>query len=149
MPDGVERPICYISRTLSKAEKNYAVLHKEALAIHWSVQKLYQDLMGIITLLYARIISHWKLKGIPQMAVGWLQRWAVFLSNFNYSLKYIKGTTSKADGLSRIPVSYRQVQDNSCEYINWIEDYVPINLKMVKQETQKLFEGRVAKGLQS
>lgn len=76
-------------------------------------------------------------KGIPQMAAGRLQRWALFLSNFNYSLKYIKGTTSKADGLSRIPVSYRQVEDNSCEYINWIEDHVPISLKMVKQETQK------------
>lgn len=37
IPDGVERPICYISYVLMKAEKKYSMIMKEALAVYWSV----------------------------------------------------------------------------------------------------------------
>lgn len=30
-------------------------------------------------------------KGIPQMAAGRLQRWALFLSGFNYTFTYVRG----------------------------------------------------------
>ena len=40
--DGTEKPIAYALKVLKKAEKNYSVIHKEALAIYWSVQKFYQ-----------------------------------------------------------------------------------------------------------
>ncbi len=33
MPDGQERPIAFVSRTLSKSEQNYAQLEREALGI--------------------------------------------------------------------------------------------------------------------
>ena len=39
--DGTERPIAYISKTLTKTEQNYAQIDKEALAIFWSVKKFY------------------------------------------------------------------------------------------------------------
>ena len=37
--DGHEKPICFISRVLQKAEKNYTVTEKECLAVLWSVEK--------------------------------------------------------------------------------------------------------------
>ena len=45
--NGAERPISFASITLSKAEKNYSVIHREALAICWAVQKYYQYLKGV------------------------------------------------------------------------------------------------------
>ena len=44
--DSSERPVCYISRTLSPAEKNYAHIEKEGLAVIFDVKKLQQYLYG-------------------------------------------------------------------------------------------------------
>ena len=46
MPDGKERPISYVSRTLSKAEKNYSQLDKEALALIFATKKFHVYLHG-------------------------------------------------------------------------------------------------------
>ena len=46
MPDQQERPIAYISRTLTPAEKNYSQLEKEALAIIFTVRKFHKYIYG-------------------------------------------------------------------------------------------------------
>ena len=39
MADGTERPIAYASRTLNKAQRNYAQVEKEALSLVFGVSK--------------------------------------------------------------------------------------------------------------
>ncbi len=51
MPDGVARPIDYASRTLRKAQQNYAQIEREALAIVFGVRKFHQYLYVKLTLL--------------------------------------------------------------------------------------------------
>ena len=90
MPDGSEKPITFASRTLSKAEHNYAQIEKEALVIVYAV-KFHQYLFGRHFLLYAdhkpllELLS--EQKGIPSMAAACIQCLAILLSAYNYSLK--------------------------------------------------------------
>ena len=90
--DGTEKTIAYASRVLKKAEKNYSVIHKEALAIYWAVQKFYQYLVGnkfILCTDHKPLLALFgENKAIPQMAAGQLQRWAFFylVSTMNFSI---------------------------------------------------------------
>ena len=47
MPDGVERPVAYASRTLTKVERSYAQIDIEELVVAWGVKYFHQYLYGI------------------------------------------------------------------------------------------------------
>lgn len=111
-PDGSERPIAYASRTLNSAERNYAQIEKEGLALIYGVKKFHKFVYGRhITL----VTDHKPLtailgskKGLPTLAAARLQRWAVFLLGYQYDLEF-RSTLQhgNADGFSRLP-------DDSC-----------------------------------
>ena len=89
MPDGSEKPVSFASRTLSKAEKNYSHLDKEALAIVFRVKKYHQYLQG------SQFEDHKPLIHIFSesqetltMALGQIQRWALTLGAYSYSIRY-------------------------------------------------------------
>ena len=107
--DGTERPIAYVSRSLAAAERRYCHLDKEALAIIFGLSKFHKYLYGRAFIIYT---DHKPLsylfdasKAIPQMASARIQRWAITLSAYNYSIEYKPGQcNSNADALSRLPL---------------------------------------------
>ena len=109
-PDGSDRPVAFASRSLAPPEKNYAQIDKEALAIGFGVRKFHQYLYGRAFTIYT---DHKQLitllgvtKGVPMMASGRMQRWALTLAGYNYTLTYRQGTlNANADALSRLPAA--------------------------------------------
>ena len=45
--DGNRKPVCFISRSLTDAEKNYAAIEKEALAVTWACERLSEYILGL------------------------------------------------------------------------------------------------------
>ena len=109
MEDGAEQPISYASRTLTSAKKKYSQLDKEALAVVYGVTKFHQYLYGRDFTLFT---DHKPLtylfssdRAVPQMASSRLQRWALTLSSYRYSVVFRRGRDdSNADALSRLPL---------------------------------------------
>ena len=109
LDDGSERPIAFASRSLSPAEKGYAQLDKEALAIVFGVTKFHVYLYGHSFTIYS---DHKPLqylfnpsKAISAMASARVQRWALLLSSYQYTVSYKPGSQmANADVLSRLPL---------------------------------------------
>ena len=114
--DNTEKPIAYASRKLSKAEKNYAQIQREALAIVYGIQKFRQYLLGrkfhLITDHKPLLTIFHPSKGIPETAASRLQRWAIILSAYEYDVQYKpSGKHANADGLSRLPLNNTEKDD--------------------------------------
>ena len=111
LPDGSERPVGYVSRTLNDAEKNYAQLEKEGLALVFGVKKFYSYLFGhvftLITdhkpLVLLGLLS--KCKSTSPQASARVKRWSLYLSMFEYTLTFHSTAAhANADALSRLPL---------------------------------------------
>lgn len=140
--EGEERPVAYASRTLTKAEMNYSQTEKEALSIIFGCKKFHQYLFGREFTLYT---DHQPLvtifardKAVPAMAAARLQRWALLLSSFNYTIKYKKGSSHQnADALSRLPIEElnRDLYPSDVFKISYVEN-MPITSDKIAQATR-------------
>jgi len=122
---GSLKPIAFVSRALQSSERNYSTVEKEALAIVFSVTKLRQNLLGnkftLRTDHKPLLTLFGECKGLPVMASARIQRWALNLSGFDYSVEYVKGSVNEAYSLSRIPqVPLTQTQTEKCSYVNFV-----------------------------
>ena len=105
--DGTERPISFASRTLNAAEKRYSQIQKEATAIIFGIRRFHQYLYGrsdpfILRTDHKPLISIFgSHRGIPEVSANRLQRYAMFMSAYNYKIEYIRSADNSADYLSR------------------------------------------------
>ena len=144
-PDGTEKPIAYASRSLNKVERRYSQLDKEALSVKFGVQRFHQYLFGRE---FAIVSDHKPLqyllsqqKSTPTMASARLQRWALILSAYKYTIRYKPGDKmANADGLSRLPLPEAPKEASMPEELVLLLDTVrttPITSKQVKQWTDR------------
>ena len=108
MPTGEERPVGFASCTLSPAECKYSQIDKEALTLVFRVRKYNQYLCRCQFELktdHKPLIHIFKeTKATPTMASGRIQRWALALGAYKYTIHYKPGkSNANADVMSRLP----------------------------------------------
>ena len=144
MEDGSEHPISFESRTLTKAERNYSNLGREALAVIFGVKKFHQYLYGrqfIPETDYKPLESLFnEKKATPATASAWIQRWALTLAAYNCTIKYKPGIEhGNADALSRLPLPVRpQTTRVPAETVRTMELLVstPVGVKEIQEGTR-------------
>ena len=145
LPDGSERPIGYVSRTLNIAERNYSQLEKEGLACVFGVKRFYSYLFGHS---FQLITDHKPLLGLlseckstsPQASAR-IRRWSLYLLQFEYRLTF-RGTKAhaNADALSRLPLpSFPDIQQPPAEVVLLCQhlDDSPVTAKHIQDGTSK------------
>ncbi|XP_022799773.1 uncharacterized protein K02A2.6-like [Stylophora pistillata] len=144
--NGTERPIAYASRSLTKSERNYSVIEKEALAINFGIRKFQQFLYGCR---FTLLTDHQPLtlffgskKAIPVVAASRIHRSAIQLSAYQFDIRYHRSKQdTNADALSRLPCKGTDVGlhlDEESEDVNRIQDArVPINAKRLREDAAR------------
>ena len=94
--------VAYASRSLTLPERQYSVIERECLAVVFAVKQFRHYLLGQPFVLYT---DHLPLQWLSaQKMEGRLCRWALALQEFDFEIKYRRGSTNtNADALSRIP----------------------------------------------
>ncbi|XP_055909199.1 uncharacterized protein K02A2.6-like [Eupeodes corollae] len=145
LPNGSEVPIAHASKTLYIHQKRYSQIEKEALSIIYGVQKFNQYLYGRHFILYTDhkpLVSIFNPeKNLPVFTAQRLQRWALFLMGYQYSIRY--KPTSKhgnADALSRLPMGQDEqfdASENSCLHVQFDEviEAFPVDAKQIASAT--------------
>ena len=109
------------SRLLSKIEKRYSTIEKEALAVVWACEKLNMYLeyckFQIITDNRAVELIYRNPNSRPPIRI---QRWALRLNSYNFTIKHRAGKTNIADFVSRTPTEEAEDDEQLENYVNLI-----------------------------
>ena len=135
----------YASHSLSPAEKRYSQLYKEALAIIFGVCKFHCYLYGRRFLMCSDhkslIQTFGESKSVSVMASACLQRWALTLSSYTYTIRYKSGDNQgNADALSHVPLTEfpptTQVPAETIASIEYVSS-IPLTAMKIKQQTNQ------------
>ncbi|XP_050088326.1 uncharacterized protein K02A2.6-like [Anopheles aquasalis] len=139
---GVEKPVYFASVTLTQAQKNYAQVHKEALAVVFGVQKFHKYIYGIR---FKLVTDNSGVKEIfkptrttSSIAVARLSRWALILANYEYTIEHRPGKyMSNVDALSRLPLSEELELKEQELQLNAITSSSIIDIGMIRKAQEQ------------
>lgn len=151
-PDGTIKAISHASRSLTKAESNYSQIEKEALALIFAVTRFHRMIFGrhftLETDHKPLLAVFGSRKGIPVYTANRLQRWALTLLLYDFSIKYVSTDSfSYADILSRLinthirpseeyVIASIELEDTMQDIIKQSLQFLPVTFKMVQSGTQ-------------
>lgn len=134
-------PVLFISKTLTRAERNYAQIEREALAIIWAVKRLHKYLLGRKFVIRT---DHHPLKflydpgrAVSTVAAARLQRWAITLMEYDYVIECRRSEEIPvADALSRL--NNRTAEQEQFD-VNSVQDClldIPIDKERLRHQSR-------------
>lgn len=141
--DGKERPCYMVSTTLTKSEKNYSHIHREALAVVFAIKKFHKYVYGYKFTVYT---DHQPLerllgdqKALANIVSVRFHRWILFLSNYNCVIKYRPGSKQQnVEVPSRLPLEgTTNINNLNVNFFNFDMDYIPVSLKEIIKFSEK------------
>lgn len=128
---GERRTICFASRTLQSAERNYSITELELLSIVFACEKFRVFILGYpihVLTDHQALIFLFRCR----MRNARLSRWTLLLQEFDLHVEYIPGVSNVIDALSRNPIGR---EDETNEKLN--PPYIfEINSKVMKKHYQ-------------
>ena len=141
-PDGKERPIAFVSRTLNKHEISYSQIDKEGAAVIFALKKFNQYLLGrefkIITDNKAIRKMFNPSTALSSIAIARITRWSLILSQYNYTTEF-KSTkdNANADMMSRLPLEKQGKGSEEDAIYNVQIATLPVSDENIRTETEK------------
>ena len=150
-PNGMEKAIAHASRALTKAEKNYGQIEKEALALVFAVRKFHRYVYGRRFMLltdHKPLLSIFGSKvGVSAHSANRLQRWELVLLAYDFNIEYRRSTHfGQADALSRLITSRKLQEDDDIVIakiemdVNAVQSDVIRHLPVTKEEIRRMTE---------
>ena len=125
-PEG-ERVVAFASSTLNAAQRRYSVTDREGLACVWACQKWHKYLWGnefILRTDHAALKALLSAKGIGRASMR-MSRWAVRLMTYTFQVQHVQGKANQADGISRLPSSRQEAEDEEVHLVAALEELMP------------------------
>lgn len=141
--DAPWHPIQFASRSLNAAERNYSNIEREALSIVYGCEHFRKYLLGSRFIIrndqqpLKKLLAHNAC--VPTACSARLQRWALRLSQFNYSLEYSKGSLNvNSDCWSRLPLAETVAETEPYELIFTVRslDAMPVTCAEIQRHTE-------------
>ena len=140
--DNNDRPVAFASCSLSKCQKNYSQLDKEAFSIIFCLKRFHQFLYGrsfhIITDHKPLLQLLGEHKPVPVHTAARLQRYSLILASYNYKLEFWSTKFHvDADCMSRVPMTTTfdpPLVNLNCNFFSTVTN---INQNAVKRLTQR------------
>ena len=112
MPDGSEKPIGFVSHTLSKTEIKYPQIEKEGLSCVFGVKKfLYGHPFTLVTDHKPLFTLFNESRALPPQASGRIQHWALTLAAYEYTLSWPPTKQHEnADAMSCLPLPEKPLE---------------------------------------
>ena len=134
--EGKDRPVCYMSKTLSQVERRWSTIELETYAVVWCLT--YEPIHHLTQ-------SHHVLIEVDHRNIVWLNvaarnndklnRWLNVLQGYDYSIHHVKGSTNTvADALSRMN---HELEVNAVERVSISEMLLQAQDKYIASKPEK------------